>query len=337
MYVKNHNTPMKTKLNSLIKALSFVIILLFLQQSNLSAQVKLEYGFMYGPSNFLGDLGGNSGKGETFLKDNMVSLTRFMSGAYIGFIPFEFLNIKISASIGKVDGADSLITGKGGLEEARKARNLHFRSFIKEAYLSAELYPTALFEYSANDVIYKVRPYALLGVGVFQFKPQAQYVKNDGSKEWTDLKPLRTEGQGMPNHPDKKEYSLTQINIPYGIGVKYFVTQDFAVSFEIVSRKTFTDYIDDVSTDYIGNEDFYAYFGQSSDLAAKAVQMANKSAFANGGNYRPGFGVGAKRGTATNNDSYYSSSVKVSMRFQTVSKTREKRTRGTGSIRCLKI
>lgn len=328
---------MKTKLNGLKKAFSIIVILLLLQQTNLSAQVKLEYGFMYGPSNFLGDLGGNSGKGGTFLKDNMISLTRFMSGAYIGYSPFEFLNIKLSASIGKVDAADSLISGKGGLEEARKARNQHFRSSIKEAYLSAEIYPTALLEYDANDVIYKVRPYALLGVGVFTFKPQAQYIKNDGSKEWTDLKPLRTEGQGMPNHPDRKEYTLTQINIPYGIGVKYFVTQDFAVSFEIVNRKTFTDYIDDVSTEYIANEDFYAYFGQNSDLAAKAVQMANKSAFANGGNYRPGFGVGAKRGTATNNDAYYSSSVKVSIRLQTESKTREKRTRGTGSVRCPKI
>ena len=82
---------MKTKSNSLKKALSIIVILLLLQQSNISAQVKLEYGFMYGPSNFLGDLGGNSGKGGTFLKDNMISLTRFMSGAYIGYSPFEFL------------------------------------------------------------------------------------------------------------------------------------------------------------------------------------------------------------------------------------------------------
>jgi hypothetical protein len=328
---------MQAKLKSLKKAFSIIVILLLLQQSNLSAQIKLEYGFMYGPSNFLGDLGGNAGKGGPVLKDNMISLTRFMSGVYVGFSPFEFLNFKISASIGKVDGADSLIAGNGGLEEARKARNQHFKSSIKEAYLSAEIYPTALLEYDANDVIYKVRPYVLFGVGVFHFKPQAQYVKNDGSKEWTDLKPLRTEGQGMPNYPDRKEYSLTQINIPYGFGVKYFVTQDFAVSFEIVNRKTFTDYIDDVSTGYIANEDFYAYFGQNTDLAAKAVQMANKSAFANGGNYRPGFEVGAKRGTATNNDAYYSTSVKVNLRLETISKTREKRARGVGSIRCPKI
>jgi hypothetical protein len=46
-----------------------------------------------------------------------------------------------------------------------------------------------------------------------------------------------------------------------------------------------------------------------------AIQMANKSAFANGGSYRAGFGIGSKRGTPTNNDAYYSSSVKVSVRL----------------------
>jgi hypothetical protein len=43
--------------------------------------------------------------------------------------------------------------------------------------------------------------------------------------------------------------------------------------------------------------------------------MANKSAFANGENYRPGFGIGSKRGTPTNNDAYYASSLKISIRL----------------------
>jgi hypothetical protein len=163
--------------------------------------------------------------------------------------------------------------------------------------------------------MHKIRPYAVLGIGVFHFNPQAQYVNPDGSKTWVDLKPLRTEGQGMPQFPDRKEYKLTQLNIPYGVGVKYFLNQNIALSFEIINRKTFTDYIDDVSTNYISNDDFYSYFGEGSKEASVAIQMANKTAFANGGNYRPGYGIGSKRGTPTNNDAYFASAMKISIRL----------------------
>lgn len=306
---------MKTKSAGLLKALCLAAITILLQSSTLEAQSKFEYGFTYGPSNFLGDLGGNAGKGGAFLKDNMISLTRFMTGLYVGYRPIEFVSFSVSLNVGNVEGADSLIKGNGGLEEARKSRNQHFRSTITEATLTSEIYPTTIFEYDPSDVKHKIRPYFLWGVGVFHFNPQAQYVNTNSIKTWVDLKPLRTEGQGMDKFPNKKEYNLTQINLPYGIGLKYFISEKFSISFEIVNRKTFTDYIDDVSTNYISNEDFYEYFGQNSARAQMAIQMANKSAFANGGNYRTGFGIGSKRGTPTNNDAYYSSSVKVSIRL----------------------
>ncbi len=72
--------------------------------------------------------------------------------------------------------------------------------------------------------------------------------------EWVDLKPLRTEGQGLI--PGREEYKLTQLNIPMGIGVKYFLTETFHVSSEVLHRKTFTDYIDDVSTNYVDPDIF---------------------------------------------------------------------------------
>lgn len=307
---------MKTRLHSLCRMLLiFCAIILLLTENTKAQQSRLEYGFTYGPSNFLGDLGGNAGKGAAFLKDLTPSLTHFMTGFHVAYRPFEFINFRISANIGKVEGADSLIKGAGGYEEARKARNQHFRSNIREAFLAAEIYPTALFEYDPGDVMHKIRPYAVLGVGVFHFNPQAQFVNPDGSRTWVDLKPLRTEGQGMPQYPDRKEYQLTQLNIPYGVGVKYFLNYNIALSFEIVNRKTFTDYIDDVSTNYISNDDFYAFFGETSEQARIAIQMANKTAFANGGNYRTGYGIGSKRGTPTNNDAYFASTMKISIRL----------------------
>ena len=119
----------------------------------------------------------------------------------------------------------------------------------------------------------------------------------------------------MANHPDRKEYNLTQMNLPYGIGVKYFFNDRYNLSFEIVNRITFTDYVDDVSTKYIDAQDFYDYFGAGSATADIARQMANKSAFANGGNYRPSYGPGSKRGNPNQNDAYYSTTLKFGIRL----------------------
>jgi hypothetical protein len=115
-------------------------------------QSKFEIGFNYGFSNFLGDLGGNAGKGKGFLKDNMVSLTKFMTGAHVTYRASEFISFSFSANIGRLEGADSLINGLGGYEEARKARNQHFKSPVREALLVTEIYPTTLFEYESEDV-----------------------------------------------------------------------------------------------------------------------------------------------------------------------------------------
>ncbi len=307
---------MKTRLHSLKRFICTISLLSILFNGPATAQhSSFELGFKYGFSNFLGDLGGNPGKGKTFIKDNMFTLTKFMSGAHLTYRVNEFISFSLSANIGKLEGADSLINGLGGYEEARKTRNQHFRSPVREALLVAEIYPTTLFEYEPEDVYHRIRPYFVFGVGLFNFNPQAQYEAEDGTKTWVDLKPLRTEGQGMPKYADRKEYKLTQLNIPYGFGIKYFLNERFSLAFEIVNRKTFTDYIDDVSTNYISNEDFYDFFGEESPQAQMAIQMANKTAFANGGVYRPSFGIGNKRGTASNNDAYYASTLKLNIRL----------------------
>jgi hypothetical protein len=58
------------------------------------AQMKYEIGISAGPSNFLGDLGGNFGKGQKFIKDNNIELTRIMPGIYFSVIPSEWFNVR---------------------------------------------------------------------------------------------------------------------------------------------------------------------------------------------------------------------------------------------------
>lgn len=130
-----------------------------------------------------------------------------------------------------------------------------------------------------------------------------------------DLQPLRTEGQGMPGYPESKPYNLTQINIPYGVGLRYYFSDRISVAFEAVNRKTFTDYIDDVSTNYIADSDFDAYFGAGSATAQMAKQMANKTQLVGAETRIPGYNAGDKRGTVGRKDSYYTMGFKLNIRF----------------------
>lgn len=63
--------------------ISMTIVLFVVIHHRAFAQLpKMEFGVTYGLSNFLGDLGGNPGKGGAFLKDNQISLTKSLTGIY---------------------------------------------------------------------------------------------------------------------------------------------------------------------------------------------------------------------------------------------------------------
>jgi hypothetical protein len=285
---------------SVLTLLTFASISSFGQLTESTSH--FEAGLTAGPSNFLGDLGGNVGRGTPFLKDNNIQMTKLTLGGFVSYHPNELLAVRLALNIGTLEGDDAVIKNKGGLEEARKIRNSNFRSKFTEGLLLAEVYPTIFLEEDANDNYKKLRPYLLAGIGAFHFNPQGY---DQVSGQWVALQPLRTEGQGFPEYPDRKEYKLTQMNLPIGFGVKYFLNDNMNISFEIIHRKTFTDYIDDVSTNYIDPALFYNYMPTAQ--AQLAERMANKSSGQ--------FAAGSKRGTPKNNDSYYSAGFKLGFRL----------------------
>ncbi len=54
--------------------------------------------------------------------------------------------------------------------------------------------------------------------------------------------------KGFAEYPDRKVAKLTQMNIPMGVGVKYFLNDKVSLSAEVIHRQTNTDQIDAVST-----------------------------------------------------------------------------------------
>ena len=273
-------------------------------------KVKWEAGINFGPSFFLGDLGGNAGKGTPFLKDLNLEFTKLMKGVYITMYPNKWLGFRLAASLTYLEADDAIINTNGINELWRKQRNLDFKTNIWEANLCAEIFPTMIF--SNEDYEPRLRPYGLIGIGVFHFNPQGSLKDAAGNKSWYYLHPLRTEGEGMPEYPYSKPYNLTQINIPLGGGLKYYVSDRVNVSMEVLYRKTFTDYIDDVSKKYIDPKDFSKYL--SAQDASLAYKLSDKAI----GIIFPGmtrYPAGTQRGDLKDLDTYFSVIAKIGFRL----------------------
>jgi hypothetical protein len=282
----------------------------FCQSSRLP---RWEAGVIGGPVGFLGDLGGNNQLGGAFLKDYNRQGTRCAEGAYVGYHPADWLGLRISLVHGGVAGNDAWISpDKGGDGQTRRNRNLDFRSDLDEATMMAEVYPTVWLEKNRGRGIgNKVKPCVLLGAGLFHFNPQGVYTDPSGRSSWVDLRPLHTEGEGFPEYPNRKVYALTQLCIPVGTGATWFVNDRWSISGELLYVKTFTDYIDDVSTWYVDPSLFYKHLSPA--LAPIADYMSNKSPLRDtpGSGYQPG----NKRGDPGNKDGYFRCEFKVGIRF----------------------
>ena len=189
-------------------------------------------------------------------------------------------------------------------EDYNKLRNLSFKSNVLELAALAE-FNFAPFGPGATERLWT--PYLFGGLAVFHFNPMARYTMGDGEEHWAELQPLCTEGQGTSQYRDRKMYQLTQICLPFGLGVKIRLGKAFSLAAEYGFRMTWTDYLDDVSKTYVGSEFLLA---NSSD-GALAAQLADRS-----GEVETGYvnAVGIKRGDDSLNDwySYFHVSLGVS-------------------------
>ncbi len=272
----------------------------------------IEAGLNFGPTFFLGDLGGHRGKGTTFIKDVNMPLTKLMKGAFLAIYPTEWLGFRVAAQYTYVEGKDELITTKGNDELYRKQRNLDFKSDMFEAYAAVEIYPLMLLYKNTGDYDPRIRPYGFIGVGMFTFNPKGTITDVNGNVTWHELYPLHTEGQGFPEYPNRKPYALKQVNIPLGAGLKYFTSNRMNMAFELLYRKTFTDYIDDVSTSYIDQKYFDKYLLPEDALIAKQI---NDKAFTSYVAGSPRFVPGQQRGNPNNMDAYFSFALKFGFRL----------------------
>ena len=159
----------------------------------------------------------------------------------------NYLGMRVSAHYAQLGYSD--IYSKN---EYQQRRTLSFNTDLWAFAVHGDF---NFFKFVPGDYRYSFTPYITLGLGVFSYNPYA-YLEN----EKIFLRPLGTEGQNISyvgsNGKTRKTYGSMSLCVPIGMGIKYNVTDKVNVSFQIAQRLTMTDYIDDVSTTYIGSDKF---------------------------------------------------------------------------------
>ena len=275
----------------------------FYNDSYYDSPILFEVGASIGAMNSLTDIGGNKGIGKKFVKDLNLGNTSFCGGVFINAIYKNAVALRLEGTFGKVSAYDSILkkVDVNDIAKARYNRNLNFRSNITEISLIAELHPLFIFinyEDREQDPP-RLSPYLLAGVGYYSFNPQAKL-----NGKWIDLQPLSTEGQGFKEYPDRKVYKLQQMNFPVGAGIKYELSDLLNLRGEFVYRVLTTDYLDDLSTNYI-DKTLYANYFTGAKLT-NALLLSDRQ-------INPVAGEGGKRGSPKQKDAFFSFNLKLSL------------------------
>lgn len=269
----------------------------FYNDSWYDTRTLVEAGIGIGALNAFTDLGGRAGNGGKFLKDFNPSFTRPAFSVYGALLYDQFLGFRLDLSYGTATAADSILKNDKSVANYRYRRNLSFRTRILELALLTEFYPVNLLQNKARAFSL----YLLGGIGIFHYNPKAKL-----GSDWIPLQPLRTEGQGLSQYASRKQYRLTAICFPVGLGMRYEISALINARIEFLYRFTSSDYLDDVSSTYADPEIFAKHFAQ--EQAQLAKKLHDRSTEIQG--LRPN-SPGDRRGNPENKDSFLTVNLKI--------------------------
>lgn len=202
----------------------------------------------------------------------------------------SYIALKLSANYTKVGYDDKYNT-----DPYEKQRNLNFKSGIFEVVAQAEF---NFFKFITGDPQYRFTPYLTGGIGAFFYNPYTTY---NGVKYY--LKPLGTEGQNA-GYKGRK-YDNMAACFPVGLGFKTWLRGGVNLTLELADRLTTTDYLDDVSTTYVGTKRFsagsVAQALQDRSQEITTAQMLGRE--------------GKQRGNSSSFDQYFMVMLSISFNF----------------------
>jgi hypothetical protein len=232
-----------------LKKLFLIYVLFILSLFPLSAQYFLEYGGSLGVANYLGDIGGNDGTRKDFVSDMKLAKTRQALNGYVRYKIKRYIFLKSELNYLRIAGDDKLTTNVD-----RNARNLSFVNDMIDLNFQGQF---VFFEDMDLGADYRfrlgMRCFIGTGVGFFYSEPKTRY-----KGEMVKLRPLQTEGV---------KYSAFGLSVPLTIGVHFTYKKKHRFGWELCWRKTFTDYLDDISRGY----------GDPSKMSPLGVELSNRT------------------------------------------------------------
>lgn len=245
-----------------------------------------------GITNMLGDLGGADKIGVNGIKDFDFPATRYGLGGGIVFNSLKTIDFRLNGSFLRLNGSDSYTEN-----EARKIRNITVNT---DVYLLNALIELKM-PLSSKGALGSGGHFCLnAGFGGFYFNPKASY----NGKAY-GLSQLKTEGQGTS--PERPLYPQLVLDVPFGFTYRQYITKYSSYGIELLAHKSFTDYLDDVSTTYYDNEAIRASNGETAaylaDPNTSGIKRAN----------------GSKRGNPKQNDNFFTVSFTYRYTLHTAS------------------
>lgn len=260
----------------MFRKIVFSILIINSLLASISLGQSREMGIMLGVMNYKGDL-----QKATFADQNNLPGFGFLyRRSYSNHWAF-----KTAISYGHIKADDAQSD-----DPFSKNRNLNFKTTILEGTGQFEF---NFFPYQTANPSTLFTPYMSVGLSIFRFNPKAYY--NGG---YIDLQPLGTEGQGTSANPDKDLYKRTNLAFVFGGGFKWKIGRRWSVVLESVVRKTYTDYLDDVSGVYADPNTIRVEYGKTAYYLSDRSIVKNKA-----GN------IGRQRGDNTNRDWYHFTGV----------------------------
>ena len=220
------------KLKTLTLSLALPILVLFGLKTSAQMSNSKDFGAKLGAALYLGDVGSSGSLGI-----DLNQMRYHVGGSFRNFFS-PHIAIQASLTYGQIRGSD-----KNSKSDENYSRNLSFKNDIIELSARGEWHFLVIRDVGRS---YTYRSdfnmYAFAGIGAFYNNPKGLLNGN-----WVALQPLQTEGVS---------YSKIQPVVPLGIGFHFKFNKHHLIGWEFGLRKTFTDYIDDVSTRYVHYTEF---------------------------------------------------------------------------------
>ncbi len=234
----------------------YLPVFLFLSLGLPIVSMAQNQGFGVGKHEFGVGLGGFNYTGEINQRYNFVNYRPGGMAFYRYNSANSITSFRLGFSIGQLSGSETK-----SKEVTAAIRGASFKSNITELSLMGEY---NFINYRHKKQLIRFSPYLTGGFALFTSGTAA--VTTNSKAE-------------MSNNSSGINFA-----IPFGLGVKFILSQNWNLGTEFVARKTFTDYIDGISNAYIGKKstgnpldnDWYYYTGLTLSYTIYKVKCPQK-------------------------------------------------------------